>query len=189
MFPCCSILVLISQPNIRCELGPNKNPAQLSSSRGDIERSFALPPAERCQSDYVIVEKDFFLHFAGTHTRWHAHSHVYTHDAGTHSYTLWASFCSATPPPLPSPTDVTQYLGQLVCRWVVNDACISLGFHTLTQQASQCSVATLMGPERELLVIKLDGINLKIPNSIKVQFLYDCSCGYETIHGTVKLLR
>ena len=70
-----------------------------------------------------------------------------------------------------APTDVAQYLGQFVFRWVVSNACISLGFQELIQWASQLWEATPERPEVQLFVIITDSVRLRIPNSIKVRLM------------------
>lgn len=49
--------------------------------------------------------------------------------------------------PTSPPGDAAAYLGQLICRWVVRNHHISLGFQELTQWASHVSAATPERPE------------------------------------------
>lgn len=73
---------------------------------GDIERSFTVLLTQRRYYSVTVVEEQISRQ---------KHS-------GMHRHTLHSA-----------PTDVVQYLGQLVCRWVVSDACISSGLQELIQ--------------------------------------------------------
>ena len=79
----------------------------LSSVQGDWHWEIlqcAAVTEEYYYSDIVIVKQ--------THTLTHTHIHTHTHP---HSGMRTPSDLSASS--LSAPTDVAQYLGQLVCRW------------------------------------------------------------------------
>lgn len=99
-------------------------------------------------------------------SNWLAHRHT-PRGMRAHTHTLPYSPAST----ISAPTDVAQYLGQFVFRWVVSNACISLGFQELIQWASQLWEATPERPEVQLFVIITDSVRLRIPNSIKVRLI------------------